>query len=92
MPQVAATTRDLELIAERSGRDLKCSKTPFGCKAVVTCGTFDTFEEALRYLELNKSILSADDAARLDKDGDGVPFMATSERERYRMKVPRSSL
>ncbi len=57
------------------------------------CSDFETYEEALQWFETYKSYYG--DVAKLDRDGDGVPCPGlphTTNRERYRMKVPTASV
>jgi hypothetical protein len=54
------------------------------------CSDFKTYEDALQWYEQYEPYYG--DVARLDRDGDGVPCPGlphTSDRERYRMKVPK---
>jgi hypothetical protein len=56
------------------------------------CADFDTYEDALRYYEAFFPYYG--DVARLDRDNDGVPCPGlphTSDRDLYRMKVPRKN-
>lgn len=57
------------------------------------CSDFETYEDALLWFEAYQSYYG--DIAKLDRDGDGVPCPGlphTSNRERYRMKVPTVSV
>ena len=57
------------------------------------CSNFETYEDALLWFEAYQSYYG--DIAKLDRDGDGVPCPGlphTSNRERYRMKVPTVSV
>ena len=57
------------------------------------CSDFESYEDALQWYEIYQPYYG--DVARLDRDGDGVPCPGlphTTNRERYRMKVPTSSV
>ena len=57
------------------------------------CSDFETYEDALLWFETYQSYYG--DVAKLDRDGDGVPCPGlphTTNRERYRMKVPTASV
>jgi len=57
------------------------------------CSDFETYEEALLWFETYQPYYG--DVAKLDRDGDGVPCPGiphTTNREKYRMKVPASSV
>eukprot|EP00536_Pseudo-nitzschia_multiseries_P008742 jgi/Psemu1/198970/e_gw1.228.36.1 len=57
------------------------------------CSDFESYEEALQWYETYQPYYG--DVAKLDRDGDGVPCPGlphTTIREKYRMKVPTSSV
>jgi len=57
------------------------------------CSDFETYEDALQFYE--KYLPYYGDVAKLDRNGDGVPCPGTphtTDRQRYRMKVPTASI
>jgi hypothetical protein len=76
-----------QLRINRNNRDLVPPENPGDVKG---CSDFKTYEDALSWFETYEPFFG--DVAKLDRDRDGVPCPGlphTSNRERYRMKIPR---
>lgn len=72
------------------GKNNPNGKTPANPGDTKSCANFDTYEAALEWFERFEPYYG--DVAKLDRDGDGVPCPGlphTTNRERYRMKVPK---